>query len=139
MSMLPVELRGSRSNLPSRKRWVVSSWVSTTMEEKCSFLARAEISPAVIDASSKDPAEMQSPTLRNVRSSSILIFSTIHRRLYAAHRFPPEYERRGEFTLEAIQTAPASTRRDLLPRWIPSVEFPWGHRARSSARWRILG
>ena len=34
MSMLPLAERWPRSKLPSRKRCVVSSWVSTTMEEK---------------------------------------------------------------------------------------------------------
>src|ERR1043166_6983073 len=41
MSMLPLELRDSRSKSPSRNRWVVSACVSTTMEEKWSLRARA--------------------------------------------------------------------------------------------------
>src|SRR5713101_880880 len=73
MSMLPFALRGPRSNLPSRKRCVVSSCVSTTIVEKCSFLARAEISSAVTPAARKAPAEMQSPAVRIVRDISIFI------------------------------------------------------------------
>ena len=43
MSMLPVALRVPRSNLPSRNRCVVSSCVSTTMDEKCSLRAFSEM------------------------------------------------------------------------------------------------
>src|SRR5208283_5104039 len=42
MSMLPSEWRAARSNLGSRRRWVVSSWVSMTMEEKWRDLALSE-------------------------------------------------------------------------------------------------
>src|SRR5712671_1498900 len=46
ISMLPVALRAPKSKSPSKKRWVVSSCVSTTIDEKCSLRARAEISSA---------------------------------------------------------------------------------------------
>src|SRR6266481_5212887 len=46
MSMLPVALRAPKSKSPSKKRWVVSSCVSTTIDAKCSLRARAEISSA---------------------------------------------------------------------------------------------
>src|SRR5882724_13709653 len=42
MSMLPSVWRTERSNLGSRRRWVVSSWVSMKMEEEWSFLAWSE-------------------------------------------------------------------------------------------------
>src|SRR6266852_6520035 len=42
MSMLPSLWRVARSNLGSRRRWVVSSWVSMTMEVDWSFLGWSE-------------------------------------------------------------------------------------------------
>src|SRR3974390_2345425 len=41
-SILPSEWRAVMSKLGSRRRWVVSSWVSMTMEENWSFLACGE-------------------------------------------------------------------------------------------------
>src|SRR6266478_6509770 len=56
MSMLPVALRVPRSNFPSRKRCVVSSCVSTTMEEKCSLRAFSEMPPPLIAPARSTPA-----------------------------------------------------------------------------------
>src|ERR1700682_4255680 len=46
MSMCPVELRLPRSKSLEKKRWVVSSWVSATMEEKWSRRACSETESA---------------------------------------------------------------------------------------------
>src|SRR5690348_9818384 len=67
MSMLPSLWRSPRSKLPSRNRWVVSSCVSTTIEEKCSFFARAEMSLARSDTESKATAEKHTAATRNAR------------------------------------------------------------------------
>src|SRR6266481_1652921 len=78
MSMLPLASRGPRSNLPSRKRCVVSSCVSTTIDKKCSFRARAAMSSAVTFAASKQPAETHKPAVSMVRSISPRIFLLAH-------------------------------------------------------------
>ena len=71
--MLPSVWRAPMSNFLSRKRCVVSSCVSTTIEEKCSFLARAEMSSDFTATANKPPAETQSAVVRKIRSISILI------------------------------------------------------------------
>src|SRR6267378_3017772 len=45
ISMLPLELRAPRSKSPSRNRCVVSSCVSTTIDEKCSWRAFSKVDP----------------------------------------------------------------------------------------------
>src|SRR6266850_7642802 len=73
MSMLPVALRGPRSNLPSRKRCVVSSWVSTTMDEKCSLRALSEMPSAFIAPARTTPAATHAPAHRIARTISRLL------------------------------------------------------------------
>src|SRR6266403_2861303 len=68
MSMLPVELRAPRSNFPSRKRCVVSSCVSTTMDEKCSLRAFSEIPSAFIAPAKSTPAPAHAPAHRIART-----------------------------------------------------------------------
>src|SRR5260370_2086283 len=89
-SMLPLELRSPISNLPSRNRCVVSSCVSTTIQEKCSFFARAEISSPVTAAARKAPAETHSPAVRNVRNISTLISPQRINNLLLRLQFPAD-------------------------------------------------
>src|SRR6266850_4775936 len=67
-SMLPVELRVPRSNFPSRKRCVVSSCVSTTIDEKCSLCAFSEIPSAFIVPTRSTPAAAHAPAHRIART-----------------------------------------------------------------------
>src|SRR2546421_12948256 len=81
MSMLPVALRGPRSNLPSRKRCVVSSCVSTTMDEKCSLRALSEMPSAFIAPARTTPAATHAPVHRIARTISrllVLLLSSLH-------------------------------------------------------------
>src|SRR5882724_4288037 len=68
MSMLPVELRVPRSNFPSRKRCVVSSCVSTTIDEKCSLRAFSEMPSAFIAPARSTPAAAHAPAHRIART-----------------------------------------------------------------------
>src|SRR5713226_2061723 len=81
ISMLPVELRVPRSNLPSRKRCVVSSCVSTTMHEKCSLRALSEMPSAFIAPARSAPAATHAPAHRIARTISrllVLLLSSLH-------------------------------------------------------------
>src|SRR6267142_1658720 len=73
MSMLPAELRVPRSNFPSRKRCVVSSCVSTTMDEKCSWRAFSEMPSAFIAPARSTPAAAHAPAHRIARTISRLL------------------------------------------------------------------
>src|ERR1700730_15954728 len=68
ISMLPVLVRSPTSNLPSRKRCVVSSWVSTTIEAKCSLRAFSETETAerVKAATSKREMDAQAKSWARV-------------------------------------------------------------------------
>src|ERR1700730_17355391 len=68
ISMLPMELRVPRSNFPSRKRCVVSSCVSTTMDEKCSLRAFSEMPSAFIAPARSTPAAAHAPAHRIART-----------------------------------------------------------------------
>src|SRR5207248_11349334 len=48
-----------------KKRCVVSSWVSRTMEEKCSFLARSAMSSALAGALNRQPASKAAQRHKN--------------------------------------------------------------------------
>src|SRR5580700_11377691 len=79
ISMLPSGFRAPKSNSPSKNRWVVSSWVSITIEEKCSCFARSVILSALVAASiapaSTIPARRPIPTLRRpLHTARSLIF-----------------------------------------------------------------
>src|SRR5258708_9884091 len=89
-SMPPLELRSPISNLPPRNRCVVSSCVSTTIQEKCSFFARAEISSPVTAADRKARAETHSPAVRNVRNISTLISPQKINNLLLRLQFPAD-------------------------------------------------
>src|SRR6266436_9461796 len=81
MSMLPAEVRVPRSNLPSRRRCVVSSWVSTTMHEKCSLRARSERPSAFIAPARSTLAATHAPVHRMARTISrllVLLLSRLH-------------------------------------------------------------
>src|SRR5229473_4066488 len=132
ISMLPVELRVPRSNLPSRNRWVVSSCVSTTRDEKCSLRALSEM----------ESPETASPT-RQAEETHITTSSSVRTMLFPQSSARVKPLMVTETTLEcqvpnrqASQEAPASTRYGLLPRWTPSKECPWDKRARSFAHSR---
>src|SRR6266478_7729281 len=90
ISMLPVALRSPISNLPPRKRCVVSSCVSTTIQENCSFFARAGISSPVTAAARKAPTETHSPAVRNVRNISTLISPQRIHNLLLRLQFPAD-------------------------------------------------
>src|SRR6266849_7610176 len=68
ISMLPVELRAPRSNLPSRNRCVVSSWVSTTMDEKCSLRAFSEMESAETAGPARQTEETHTTTSNSART-----------------------------------------------------------------------
>src|SRR5260370_29192386 len=68
ISMLPVELRVPRSNLPSRKRCVVSSCVSTTMDEKCSLRAFSEMESAETASATRQTEETYTTTSKSART-----------------------------------------------------------------------
>src|SRR5215472_10880097 len=55
MSTWPSGFRLPRSKFLEKKRCVVSSCVSSTIEEKCSFLARSAMSSALAGAASREP------------------------------------------------------------------------------------
>src|SRR6267142_2791868 len=81
MSMQPVELRVPRSNFPSRKRCVVSSCVSTTMDEKCSLRAFSEMPSAFIAPARSTPAAAHAPAHRIARTISrllVLLLRSLH-------------------------------------------------------------
>src|SRR6266850_4299242 len=81
MSMLPVEPRVPRSNFPSRKRCVVSSCVSTTMDEKCSLRAFSEMPSAFIAPASSTPATAHAPVHRIARTIPrllVLLLRSLH-------------------------------------------------------------
>src|SRR6267143_4772214 len=79
ISMLPVELRVPRSNFPSRKRCVVSSCVSTTMDEKCSLRAFSEMSSALIAPARSTPAAAHAPAHRIARTIPRLLVLLLRR------------------------------------------------------------
>src|SRR5712692_6168457 len=78
MSMLPVELRVPRSNFPSRKRCVVSSCVSTTMDEKCSLRAFSEMLSAFIALARNTAAAAHAPAHRIARTIPRLLVLLLH-------------------------------------------------------------
>src|SRR5580704_11879124 len=87
MSMLPSAFRAPKSNLASKKRCVVSSCVSITMEEKWSCFARSEIPSTAIALASAIPAEKHIPAQRSAFDTPdtfILLLSGPH---FAAHDF----------------------------------------------------
>src|ERR1700730_2428941 len=84
MSILPVELRGPRSNLPSRNRWVVSSCVSTTSEEKWSLRALSDMPSAFIAPANSMPGPPHPPAHRSSRTTSLLLVLLLSRRRFPA-------------------------------------------------------
>src|SRR5579862_497634 len=78
MSMWPSGLRLARSKDLEKKRWVVSSWVSRTMEEKCSFLARSEMSSPWRGASSGVASRIRTAMAARARRQRIR-FSLVRR------------------------------------------------------------
>src|SRR5258708_3282909 len=83
MSMLPAELRVPRSNFPSRKRCVVSSCVSTTMDEKCSLRALSEMPSAFIAPARSTPAAAHAPAHRIARTIPRLLVLLLSLHLFA--------------------------------------------------------
>src|SRR5467141_864671 len=79
ISMLPVEWRVPRSNCPSRKRCVVSSCVSTTMDEKCSLRALSEMLSSFIAPARNTPAATHAPAHRIARAISRLLILLLRR------------------------------------------------------------
>src|SRR5437879_6984 len=80
-SMLPVEPRVPRSNFPSRKRCVVSSCVSTTMDEKCSLRAFSEMPSDFIAPARSAPAAAHALAHRIARTIPrllVLLLSSLH-------------------------------------------------------------
>src|SRR6266446_3698919 len=68
ISMLPLELRAPRSKSPSRNLCVVSSCVSTTIEEKCTLRAFSEMESANTTRATPLATETQAPNSSAVRS-----------------------------------------------------------------------
>src|SRR5450432_2158705 len=117
MSMLPLAARSPRSNLPSRKRWVVSSWVSTTMEEKCSLRAFSETEPAesAKPATTRDREPSDKSKARVIYSPGEIIGRTPDcNRKQSAREGKVRAQRREEnWLLSVLASEPAEER--LLP------------------------
>src|SRR5262249_9804768 len=88
MSMLPSVCRIPRSNFGSSSRCVVSSCVSTTIEECVSFFAFSETESAAKPITSKLPLKTTTATLCHVQTIATLSRSCLILRLqFAAHFF----------------------------------------------------
>src|SRR5207245_1855602 len=131
---LPVELRLPRSNFTAGNRCVVSSGVSTTMDEKCSFRARSEMESAETTSPATQTEDTHTAANNNARTmlSPSETITPVKRLIVTEISLE-----RHAISRQASPEAPASTRRDSPQQWTPSAESLWGKRAHSFARWRI--